>query len=123
MNKVAPKIGIFWIYNNTVIARNEVLDNVVSDSLMLHDTDFEHAVEWEKNNVYLPRFPELLHIDYQEINRGRVIYSAKKAIFHIYADRAIVMNNNHHQLVYCAFNLQEKNCAWHRDPHYRTFTA
>lgn len=48
MDSAAPKIGIFWIYNNTVIARNEVLDNVMPDSLMLYDTHFEHAVEWEK---------------------------------------------------------------------------
>jgi len=75
MKTKLPHIGIFWVYKSTVLAKAMPLNSTEPDSLSLYDSDFSHLVEWEEHRIYLPCFPELIAVEYQEVSRGRIIYS------------------------------------------------
>ena len=83
MKTKLPHIGIFWVYKSTVLAKAMPLNSTEPDSLSLYDSDFSHLVEWEEHRIYLPCFPELIAVEYQEVSRGRVIYSGNSKFFKI----------------------------------------
>ncbi len=66
MKTKLPHIGIFWVYKSTVLAKAMPLNSTEPDSLSLYDSDFSHLVEWEEHRIYLPCFPELIAVEYQE---------------------------------------------------------
>ena len=116
-------IGIFWLYQNTIVAKSLLAKNVNADSLGLRDVAFQHIDVWENERIYMPTFPELIGSEYQEFPRGRVIYSNKKNKFIIYADRACLTEQVKKEILF-RFNLQqvreENRVTYRLDPHYRT---
>ena len=123
MKTKLPHIGIFWVYKSTVLAKAMPLNSAEPDSLSLYDSDFSHLVEWEEHRIYLPCFPELIAVEYQEVSRGRIIYSGNSKFFKIYADRKVVQSVELQTLVCDKFNLIPSQCTWKLDKHYRIFSS
>ena len=123
MKTKLPHIGIFWVYKSTVLAKAMPLNSAEPDSLSLYDSDFSHIVEWEDHRIYLPCFPELIAVEYQEISRGRVIYSGNSTSFKIYADREVVESVELQNLICDKFDLIPSQCTWKLDKHYRIFSS
>ena len=99
------------------------LNSTEPDSLSLYDSDFSLLVEWEEHRIYLPCFPELIAVEYQEVSRGRIIYSGNSKFFKIYADRKVVQSVELQTLVCDKFNLIPSQCTWKLDKHYRIFSS
>jgi hypothetical protein len=117
------QIGIFWLYQNTIIAKSMLAINVNADSLGLRDVAFQHIDVWEHERVYMPTFPELVDTEYQVLPRGRIIYSNEKNKFIIYADKACLTEQVKKEIL-DRFKLQQvrekKRVTFRIDPHYRT---
>ncbi|MFS1424377.1 hypothetical protein [Shewanella sp. 10N.286.48.B5] len=113
-------IGIFWFYQGTLICKKLLISESKEDTLGIHDSPFQHIQEWESKNIYLASHPELLGTEYQELPRGRVVYSSRKKAFTVYGDKAcltkkakiIIINN---------FKLPTENTLFKSDPHYQIF--
>jgi len=75
------------------------------------------------DRIYLPCFPELIAVEYQEISRGRVIYSGDSTFFNIYADRNVIKSRELQTLICDKFNLIPSQCTWKQDKHYRIFSS
>lgn len=86
----------------------------------LIDSPFQHVTEWEQRQVYMPHFPELNSSEYQEVPRGRVVYSATKQRAIVYMDRSI-FNDAYKQKIKTHFDLLNCKVSWKADPHYRIF--
>ncbi|NDV92750.1 hypothetical protein GTH32_16365 [Alteromonas sp. 345S023] len=121
MQNKEPQIGIFWLYNSRVIAKSTPLEALSPDSLSLYDCAYSHYIEWEKNAIFLPLYPELIGSEYQEYSRGRIVYCATTAIFKIYADKHFIDSAASQRLVRDRFSLNGRNCSWHVDSHYQRF--
>jgi hypothetical protein len=113
------KIGIFWIYKNTVIGKAHSLDSGEQSLPGLIDSPYNHIDLWENTNDFILPFPELRRTEYQIIARGRVIYSTKDKITLVYMD-ASLHNKKSKALIKEFFELAETKVKWLKDPHYTT---
>jgi len=113
-------IGIFWLYQGTLICKKLPLTESHEDMLGLYDSPFQHIQEWESKNIYLANHPELIGTEYQEIPRGRVVYSNAKKTFTVYADK-VCLNKKAKYLIINNFELPSENTLFKSDPHYQTF--
>jgi hypothetical protein len=84
------------------------------------DSPFQHITEWESKNIYLPKFKELIASEYQELPRGRVIYSTKTKKMTVYMDRTLFSLENKKKLIN-HFNITSDNVLWKKDSHYKTY--
>ncbi len=116
------KVGIFWFYKQTIIAKIHEIDLSIADELGLIDSPFQHIQEWEKNHIYLSSFPELLGSEYQEYPRGRVVFNAAKRKFRVILDKNL-FTKQYIQQINNAFNLIQYDVEYFSDPHYKVFNA
>jgi hypothetical protein len=113
-------IGIFWFYQDTLICKKMPLAESQLDSLGFHDSPFQHIQEWEVKTIYLANHPELFGTEYQELPRGRVVYSSKKRMFTVYADKACLTKKAKNKIIEY-FNLPKEKTVFRSDPHYQIF--
>lgn len=91
------------------------------DSIGICDSPFSHDIEWERNLLFYPNFPELVGSEYQALPRGRIVYKRKDNQFRIYADKTILANQTNKELVAAKFDIMQYRLLWFADLHYRTF--
>jgi len=84
------------------------------------DSPFLHITEWESKNIYLPKFKELIASEYQELPRGRVVYSNVKKESTVYMDSSLFVKENKEKLI-DYFNITSGNVVWKKDSHYKTY--
>jgi len=84
------------------------------------DSPFQHITEWESKNIYLPKFKELIASEYQELPRGRVIYSTKTKKMTVYMDRTLFSLENKKKLIN-HFNITSDNVLLKKGNHYKTY--
>ena len=113
-------VGIFWFYQDQIIANKIATKLVQPDDLGLIDSAFQHITEWEDKHIYLPRFKALVGSEYQVFARGRVIYSQKAGKYRIFMDNSL-FNEPCKSAVLAFFGLQAKLVIWYKDPHYRVY--
>jgi len=113
------KIGIFWVYKNTLIGRACNSDDGRKNVPGLIDSLYSHIDLWEKEHCFLPEFPELLETEYQEAPRGRAIYSSKDNKTIIYMDKTLHTDKTK-KIVLGFFELKSKDVLWKTDSHYKT---
>ena len=113
-------IGIFWCYNGIILAKKSLTLDVKVNSCGNRDTSFEHINEWETKRIYLPNFPELIGSEYQEIPRGRIIFSETSKTYTVFADKTC-LNNRIKQAIKNEFNLNDCKVRFKSDPHYQVF--
>ena len=113
------KIGIFWVYKNTVIGKAANLaegDQLIPGVVDSPDT---HIYVWESDPEFRLPFSELREFEYQSVPRGRVIFFKNQSVFKIYMDKTLFSEaNKKHILEY--FDLAESKVIWETDSHYTT---
>lgn len=114
------RVGIFWFYQDQLIAKSADVAELQVDSVGLIDSPFQHITEWETYQLYLPKFQELSASEYQEYPRGRVVFSETKNRATVYMDRSLFCDAYKQQLK-THFELTNCRITWKADPHYRVF--
>lgn len=120
MQFIESYIGIFWLYQGTLICKKMPLFQSKKDDLGLYDTPFQHIEEWEDKRIYLANHPGLFGTEYQEIPRGRIVYSNIKKVFTVYADKVCLTKKNK-TLIIKDFKIPSERALFKSDPHYQTF--
>ncbi len=115
-------LGIFWINNGNIIAKTIDKEEVETDSLGNKDCPYQHIDEWETRQIYLPDSPSLRGTEYQEVPRGRVIFSGSRGKFVIYLDKSIDSLRTRKDIL-TVFELVESICIFKHDPHYKVFQS
>ncbi len=113
------KIGIFWVYKDTVIGKaceQEAGEENVPGWI---DSPDSHIGLWERHQCFLAQFSELQGTEYQDVPRGRVIYSTKDKKTIIYLDK-VLHTEQTKKIITDFFELRKTNILWKADKHYRT---
>ena len=113
------KIGIFWVYKNTVIGKVRKLEDGEESVIGLIDSPDSHIALWEHHQCFLEQFSELHGTEYQDVPRGRVIYSTKDKKTIIYLDKALHTEQTK-KIISDFFELRTANVSWKADKHYMT---
>jgi hypothetical protein len=122
MNKaisINPKIGIFWLYQNTVLGQAIDLSAGEEGVPGLLDSPATHVHLWERIRNQSTTFPELRHEEYDQIPRGRVLWLTHKDQAIVYMDTKL-FNLEDMALITSFFSLGEVSVSWQRDAHYTT---
>ena len=100
------KIGIFWVYKNTVIGKALDLYEGHENIPGLIDSPDSHIDLWENNSSFVLPFTELRGSEYQEIPRGRVMYSSKDNASLVYMDKVLHLDGytTESQIIYDYFD-------------------
>ena len=110
------KIGIFWVYQDTVLARPIALEDGDAFEGWI-DSPEGHVHVWDEVNAFSDRFPELAGRDYEEVPRGRVLYDQTEGVFVVYVYDGL-LNPKSQAAIRKAFGLTKKNCRFEMDDHY-----
>ena len=113
------KIGIFWVYKDTVIGK--AVDLVEGEQSIpgVVDSPDTHVYVWESDPEFRLPFSELREFEYQSIPRGRVIYFKNKSVFKIYMDKVLFSKANKKNILEY-FDLAASKVIWETDSHYST---
>lgn len=114
-----PKIGIFWVYKNLVIGKTCELEDGQENVPGLIDSPDSHIELWEQNLGFTIPFPELNGSEYQNVPRGRVIYSTTTKKVIIYMDK-VLHTKGIRQIISDFFQLADSKVVWKTDDHYTT---
>ncbi len=114
-----PKIGIFWIYRDTIVGKARNLEECHENISGLLDSPDEHSHLWESIPGFTILFPELSNVEYQEVPRGRVIYSTEKNQTIVYMDK-LLHSKEKKRIIIDFFQLQQNSTIWKTDLHYTT---
>lgn len=107
-------VGIWWIYDDIVLADMKPLDEGYNDGYLIHYDDTKnHSTEWRK--VVHESFPEseaetIIKKGYKSIERGRVVYNIRTMCYEITCSEAISTQIDKLKLVVDTFNLN--NCRY-----------
>ena len=112
------KIGIFWFYKNTVLGIAEDICQGFKGYNGLIDSNFDHVNIWETLELKT-QFPELSNMEYEQIPRGRILYSSKQNKHIIYMDKTL-FELEMKQKIAEFFNINLNQASWKKDPHYNT---
>lgn len=112
-------IGIFWFYKDTVFGELSSIENGFQGVPGLIDAHATHVKSWEENQSFSRIFPELIHYDYENIPRGRVLYQTRKGKFLVYLDRCL-MTADRKVLIAEFFGFTVAQADWKTDLHYTT---
>lgn len=110
------KIGIFWIYQNTVLGKARPLSEGESSVAGLLDSPDDHVRIWELAG-FRSQFPALRSMEYQQVPRGRVLYAVNKNKVIVYMDKSLHNEVSKQKLIEF-FALQDTTVLWKTDPHY-----
>ena len=113
------KIGIFWVYENTVIGRARELSDGEENTAGLLDSPDSHIDLWENDPTFIIPFPELRDEEYQNIPRGRVIHSIETHCTIVYMDKSL-HTKKIKQIISTFFQLDKSKTSWKMDAHYTT---
>ncbi len=111
------RVGIFWVYKGIILGKSSSLENGFENVPNIIDSPDSHIDIWENTPGFTHSFPELVGSEYQEIPRGRVLYSRQDNKSHIYMDKTLHIGK-YKKLIIEYFELNIRNCRWMTDPHY-----
>lgn len=105
-------VGIWWIYEDTVIGRVVPLDDGYNDGQYIHYDNYRnHMTEW--NSViqeYVPDWEQLKPRGYKCLERGRVLYNIRTQCYEILCSEAVAHDVKLIEAIVEAYNLQ--NCRY-----------
>ena len=116
--KATSKVGIFWAYQGKIIAGTTLFTNAVDDGLFVN-SPHSHVDFWE---TVREKYPELQMFEYEEIPRGRILFSKEEDMFFIYMDK-VLFNENFKRQILEEFELSQLNETKFKfmiDAHYTT---
>jgi len=109
------KVGIFWGYNGNILAGSTLVKDAVADGFFVNFA-FGHDKYW---NTIQKNCPELKLYEYDEIPRGRVIFSKEENVFLVYMDRVLFSDEFKLQILK-EFDLHQSQTRFGKDAHYTT---
>ncbi len=115
------KIGIFWVYKDTVIGKAIKLEEGQKNTLGIIDSHDNHIDFWEDNPNFLNPFPELRGSEYHIVPRGRVLYSKEEKKVIVYMDK-VLFNEKIKRVIVEFFLLENVEILWKTDFHYTTLS-
>ena len=111
-------IGIFWIHKETVLGTAEDGSHGFKGYGGLVDSNFDHVHVWG-NLALKKQFPELKNMDYEQVTRGRVLFSTTQNKHIVYMDKALFTPLIKQKIAdFFGFNISQ--VLWKKDPHYNT---
>lgn len=120
----APKIGIFWMVGDRLIAAGCPLEEGEQAGDWI-DYRGGHADYWERwqeaGRAWLARHDlplEILSSEYDEHPRGRIVFDRRAGHFLLYADRRLQTVRRIDRIKQ-AFGLDDDTVRILSDPHYR----
>lgn len=113
------KIGVFWLFNGVVFGKAVEQKNGIEGVPGLIDCDDNHADVWEVDRPWITVAPSLANLEYQDIPRGRVLFSTKLNQPLVYLDKAL-MNTVCRQKISQFFEFEHSDVRWRSDTHYTT---
>ena len=116
---VKPLIGIFWVYQDTVIGKAVELSKGGKSVPGILDSEDTHIELWECKLEGKENFPELTGVPYEAVPRGRVLYDANRKKTMVYMDTKLFRQETKAKIAKY-FRLREANTEWKKDPHYTT---
>jgi hypothetical protein len=112
-------IGVFWVYQHTVFGKRAPVDAGEEAVKGLVDSPYDHVDVWETDTDYRRQFPELVHAEYQQIPRGRVLFQTGKGIPVVYLDSTL-NTPRIRELIAQYFDFPVERASWRKDAHYST---
>lgn len=110
------KIGIFWVYKNTVLGITEDISQGFKGYNGLIDSNFDHVNIWEMLELK-KQFLELQNMEYEQIPRGRILFSSKQNKHIIYMDKTLFESAIKKHIAHF-FNFNINQATWKKDLHY-----
>lgn len=114
MSVAIGEVGIFWFF------KGEILPSSVPYTLGEEYGDFingkaDHCTHW---NVIRRSVPGAAQYEYDQVPRGRVVYSKKDARFFVYGSDDFVKDERRKAVVLSAFKLPPNRTTFKADEHY-----
>lgn len=110
-----PQVGIFWVFRGRVLAAPCPVAEGVEACDMVNGPH-DHVDYWP---VLQRQHPELADLEYEEVPRGRVVFSRADRRFCVYLDKKLHRPAVESRLVR-VFGLPRSRTSFSTDPHYVT---
>jgi len=110
-----PQIGIFWIFEGKIYAKTKCLQDIKAVD-NFKDIDDAHYKIWDE---ILLQQRKLYLYEYEDIPRGRVVYSMDNAEYIVYSNEEIINSKEARNLIIGAFNLNREQVLFQYDAHYK----
>ena len=110
------KIGIFWYWNNEVLGISHDFTPSDIDSIGLADSNYAHVEYWK---IIQSSSKDLKYMEYEEVPRGRAIFSSKLNKIIIYLDRSLLIRSKIEKIARF-FEANSEQIVIRSDPHYKT---
>lgn len=112
---MTPHVGIFWWYQGApIIASVPVAEGETSGGFI--NGPYDHLPYWR---IVQAQYPVLRAFEYEEIPRGRVLYSMHDHRFHVYLDK-VLLKTSITRILTNAFHLPRSHTDVQTDLHYTT---
>jgi hypothetical protein len=115
----SPTLGIFWVHPKTkelIAPHQEPLDHGDKDpDLDVVDARMTHSELWNTVKGY---HPDLKHLQYHEVPRGRVYYKPSTKKFHVMGPEAHMKDPEVQRKVRSEFNLRRPNTKFEGNSDY-----
>lgn len=117
-----PEIGVFWIHPKTrelVYPHGEPVEHGMHDpDLHLVDSNYLHRDLWERAKGY---HPELAHLKYDDVPRGRVYQNSKTKKFHVLGSEEHVLDPKIQNKIRGEFKLPKPNTIFEPNEDYEMY--
>ena len=108
------QIGVFWIYNNQIFSKKELLKNIEKIN-NFKDSNLSHYKVWEEIKY---KHKDFYMFEYEQIPRGRIVYDTYNRVFLIYCNNDILNNSKAKKMILKEFRIKEDYLFFY-DEHYK----
>lgn len=112
-------VGVFWVHNGRILGKARPLEEAQENVPGILDSLDSHADVWEGDGSFLASYPELHGMEYQNVPRGRVLYSRIQERPVVYMDRTLFTAESKRRIA-TYFGFYASQAMWRTDPHYTT---
>ncbi len=113
-----PEVGIFWLYQQKLLKSAVPLADGMEYGEFINGPT-GHYEYWGKASN---RIPEVRDREYDQVPRGRVVYSMKEKTFYVYASKKTIGSSALKDRIASAFRLADETIAFRSDEHYEDVT-
>jgi hypothetical protein len=113
------EVGIFWIYKKTLIQESVPISEG-EDSGDYVNGPVGHYMVWRHVQEAIP---ELRAYEYDQVPRGRVLYSKADKRFYVYGPKEFLKSASHKRTVLSGFNIPDSQAVFRSDEHYATIAS
>ena len=109
--------GIFWCYGDRIVALDALRDVQEADSTGWLDCPWQHASHWFNALTDAGLASELMHVEYDQLLRGRLLYSVSEGRHVVYSDMT-VLSGVQKESIRERFGLEVSRLIFRHDAHY-----